>query len=419
MSTTPQHDDDSAISVVGTSSNQSSMTQASRARNRSSVSPPKSEHSPQQSGWNQLSAAEQAEQNAEGEAAVLQAQNEIDVDSGADAQSVSDAGYETDSIGTTSTSLASSYRNFAFENGRRYHRFREGSYNFPNDDLEQDREDLKHAMMMHLLHGRYHYAPIGPHPGNVLDIGTGTGIWAIEMGDLYPSADILGVDLSPIQPEWVPPNVKFMVDDVESPWLKPLNHFDYVHSRHTVMAIRDWPKLMRSVLDHLKPGGWYEMQEIHHIPYCHDGTMPPDHPVCQYWHLITEALAKLNVNFNATLLLEGIMRDSGFVNVHTRIFHVPIGLWPRNKVLKKVGLYWRTVLIDGLEPIALAPLTRGLGWSKEQVEVWLIEVRKAYMDSWVHSHMPLYITCGQKPGPGVYVYRTGEIPPWADVPIVS
>jgi hypothetical protein len=125
--------------------------------------------------------------------------------------------------------------------------------------------------------------------------------------------------------------------------------------------------------------------------------MPPNHPVTEYWALIIEALSVLGVNFNATLLLEDMMREAGFVNVSTRIFHVPIGLWPKNKVLKLVGLYWRTILIDGLQPIALGPLTRGLKWSKEEVEVWLIEVRKAYMEGWVHSHMPCYIICGQKP----------------------
>jgi hypothetical protein len=148
---------------------------------------------------------------------------------------------------------------------------------------------------------------------------------------------------------------------------------------------------------HLKPGGWFELQEIHHFPYCHDGSMPPDHKVTEFWGNIIEALARLSVNFNATLLLADMMREAGFTNVTTRIFHVPIGTWPKNKVLKMVGLYWRTILIDGLQPIALGPMTRGLGWSREQVEVWLIEVRKAYMEGWVHSHMPLHIICGQKP----------------------
>lgn len=47
-----------------------------------------------------------------------------------------DDGYGTDSNTTASTSLAESVRDYIFENGRRYHRFREGRYNFPNDDIE-------------------------------------------------------------------------------------------------------------------------------------------------------------------------------------------------------------------------------------------------------------------------------------------
>jgi len=66
-------------------------------------------------------------------------------------------------------------------------------------------------------------------------------------------ANIIGVDLSPIQPQWIPPNVQFTVDDVESPWLKPKNHFDYIHARHTVMAIKDWPQLLRRSLEYCIP----------------------------------------------------------------------------------------------------------------------------------------------------------------------
>lgn len=90
-----------------------------------------------------------------------------------------DAGYESDSRSSASTSLASSVRDYAFENGRRYHKFREGRYNFPNDDVEQEREDMKHAMVK-MLCQQLHFAPIGDHPQEILDVGTGTGIWAIE-----------------------------------------------------------------------------------------------------------------------------------------------------------------------------------------------------------------------------------------------
>src|SRR4051794_36950937 len=100
-----------------------------------------------------------------------------------------DAGYYTDTASSASTSLSSSVRDYAFENGRRYHKFREGAYNFPNDDSEQDREDMKHAMMVNLCQ-TLHFAPLGPDTHNILDMGTGTGIWAIES-----MSSVLGVGL--------------------------------------------------------------------------------------------------------------------------------------------------------------------------------------------------------------------------------
>jgi hypothetical protein len=88
---------------------------------------------------------------------------------------MSDAGYKIDSASIMSTSLASSARDYAFENGHRYHRLHERSYHFPNDDSEQDREDMTHTLMTSFC-GRLHFAPIGTNPQNILDMGTGTGI---------------------------------------------------------------------------------------------------------------------------------------------------------------------------------------------------------------------------------------------------
>jgi hypothetical protein len=64
------------------------------------------------------------------------------------------------------------------------------------------------------------------------------------VGDEYPSAQVLGIDLSPIQPIWVPPNVKFMVDDAESSWMEKENFYDLVHGRHITPAIKDFPALI-------------------------------------------------------------------------------------------------------------------------------------------------------------------------------
>lgn len=92
----------------------------------------------------------------------------------------SDGGYESEGFSSGSTSAESSVRDYMYENGRRYHRFREGAYNFPNDDVEQEREDMKHAMVKLLCGQKLFFSPIGDNPQQILDIGTGTGIWVIE-----------------------------------------------------------------------------------------------------------------------------------------------------------------------------------------------------------------------------------------------
>lgn len=65
------------------------------------------------------------------------------------------------------------------------------------------------------------------------------------MGDNYPEAHITGIDLSPIQPGFVPPNVKFLVDDAEADWLYSDNSIDFIHLRHMAPFIKDWPRLLR------------------------------------------------------------------------------------------------------------------------------------------------------------------------------
>jgi methylase of polypeptide subunit release factors len=54
--------------------------------------------------------------------------------------------------------------------------------------------DLVHELLLQLLQGELHKAPL-KNPQRILDVGTGTGIWAIDMADRYPSAEVVGIDL--------------------------------------------------------------------------------------------------------------------------------------------------------------------------------------------------------------------------------
>ena len=56
----------------------------------------------------------------------------------------------------------------------------------PNDEEEQERMDLGHHIYRLVLDGKLHLAPIGDSPNRVLDLGTGTGIWAMDFAEYVP-----------------------------------------------------------------------------------------------------------------------------------------------------------------------------------------------------------------------------------------
>ncbi|KAF0322493.1 methyltransferase domain-containing protein [Colletotrichum asianum] len=77
-----------------------------------------------------------------------------------------------------------------------------------------------------------------------------------------PEAEVLGVEHTPIQNQFVPPNGKFEVDDIEQPWAygQPL---DYIHIRGMTSSISDWPAFVEKVYNGLASGCYIELFEGH------------------------------------------------------------------------------------------------------------------------------------------------------------
>lgn len=62
------------------------------------------------------------------------------------------------------------------------------------EQKEKDRLDVAHQMVLAALGGQLYTAPV-KDPKRALDIGTGTGIWAMEFGDKWPNADVAALKL--------------------------------------------------------------------------------------------------------------------------------------------------------------------------------------------------------------------------------
>lgn len=190
-----------------------------------------------------------------------------------------------------------SIQNYNFENGRRYHAFREGSYMMPNDEKEQDRLDLAHHIFKLVVRGALHRAPLSPSPRHVLDFGTGTGSWAVEFADEYPDSQVVGIDLSPIQSSAAPPNCRFFVEDVESSWTYDAK-FDYVHGRGMAGAIKDWDALLEQAFANLTDGGFLELQEYETVYKSDDDSLERTPTITVWQEKLNEAGDRYTLSFD-------------------------------------------------------------------------------------------------------------------------
>ncbi|KAK1714230.1 methyltransferase domain-containing protein [Colletotrichum lupini] len=245
-------------------------------------------------------------------------------------------------------SITSDIFEYQFENGRSYHSMSEGKYAYPNDDLELIRYDLQHQ-------------------------GTGTGIWAIDFADAYPGSEVIGVDLSAIQPDLVPANCSFEIDDLELdwPWEQP---FDYIFNRSCAGSY------------HLEPGGYFEVQDLELPSYCDDGSVPPDAALYRWQHALVDASNEVGRPINYAVDCLDDLHNVGFIEIHHQIYKWPFNNWPDDPKLKEAGR-WNCANLDmGLEAFSLGLLTRVKGWTRDDVEELCAEVKKEVKDTRLHAY---------------------------------
>ncbi|KAI9658035.1 MAG: hypothetical protein M1821_002695 [Bathelium mastoideum] len=273
------------------------------------------------------------------------------------------------------TSVNSSLCENEQEHGRTYHMYKTGKYVLPNDEQEQDRLDLQHTIFLLLFEDKLHLAPLdNSNLHNVLDFATGTGIWAIEFAEHYPSANVVGTDLTPIQPQYVPPNCRFEIDDAEDEWVYS-HPFSYIHGRAILSCFADPALLIRKAFANLTPGGYLELQDLAPLEY--EAGVPEDQPIRTWMELTKEGAIKGGRPWDNAIRYAGWMRDAGFVNVEERVFKLPSnpydGLSRRQKL---IGTYNRQNLLDGLEGLSMRNFTRNLGWDPAEVRVLVAKVRE-------------------------------------------
>ncbi|KAE9363223.1 S-adenosyl-L-methionine-dependent methyltransferase [Stipitochalara longipes BDJ] len=299
---------------------------------------------------------------------------------------------------TSTASLRSSIYQNVEENGRTYHHYKQGKYNLPNDELERERLDLQHTLFYITFGEKYYFAPLGPNIHNALDIATGTGIWAIDFANLFPNAQVVGTDLSAIQPDYIPANCRFEIDDAEDEWTFA-QKFDFIHGRALLSCFKDPKFVLAQAFNSLAPGGYLEMHDLIY-PFSYIGPAPVGSPVYRWNELCMEGSAKLGRPWTNVKNYKTWMEEIGYEDVVERTFYWPTNTWAKGQYLKQVGAFFHQDLLNGIEGMSLKVIGC-LGWSAEQIREFLVGVIRDINDPEMTAYVSVKVVYGRKPSPAV------------------
>lgn len=204
-----------------------------------------------------------------------------------------------------------------------------------------------------------------------------------DIAQTYPTTQIIGTDISPIQPSFVPTNVSFQLDDAQLPWTFPSHHFDFVHLRGLVGAIRDWPFLYAQVYRCLKPGGWFEHRDFSVEPQSETGSLPEQSPLRSWQDVLAAASRKSGKTFRVVDDSANVawFKAAGFTKIKEERSIIPIGSWHEDPELKIMGGILEAATEQSVEGCGMYILTKLLDWSAAEARAFLIQVKAALRDS--------------------------------------
>jgi SAM-dependent methyltransferase len=228
------------------------------------------------------------------------------------------------------------------------------------------------------------------HPRHVLDIGTGTGTWAIDVADKFPDTTVYGVDLYPPPNAWVPPNCYLQVEDVLREWTWH-HKFDLIHLRLLLGAFTpdEWDDLYRTIYENLEPGGWIEQVELDVRIFSDDATLPKDSSLASWGPTFLGCGARSGRPLDTQETMKDRILAAGFVNVQEDLFKCPLGPWPKGNRIKEAGKvnwqHWNA----GFEGWAMWLLTKHGAprpWNADQVRVYVAGVRQEFKKKGQHIY---------------------------------
>ncbi|CAF9928392.1 MAG: hypothetical protein GOMPHAMPRED_004672 [Gomphillus americanus] len=264
-----------------------------------------------------------------------------------------------------------------------------------------ERLDIAHNLFMEAF-GTLHNAPLvepvtEETETRILDIGSGTGIWAIDMADQYPAAEVIGLDLVNKQPQAIPPNVRFRVPrDYEGMWSLGHDSFDLIYLRLACGGVSSWHEMYSKIFQHLKPElGYLEQIEIDIEPRCDDGPVPKQ--LSDWYGYLIDASERAGKPLRYNRHTTNILKNLGFVDVKETVLKLPINDWATQEPARGLGRWNSVVFHEGVEALSLGPLTRVYNWPVEDVQRLCKDIKAHGLNRRIHCYQTVHLVTARRP----------------------
>lgn len=195
-------------------------------------------------------------------------------------------------------------------------------YFFPRHPGEVNRLDLQHYALREALGSNY-FAPV-ERPHRILDVGTGSGQWCLDMLAEFPQAFAVGLDLV-VGRQVREPRFGFVRGDVTVGLPFTEKSFNFVHQRllRAGIPVAAWPGVVADLLRITRPGGWLELVELTG-KQTHEGPATAELFGCL---LRLSAAQGLAPDDRVVSNLEYLLVEARLEEVGRHRFELPVGEW--------------------------------------------------------------------------------------------
>ncbi|KAI0764647.1 S-adenosyl-L-methionine-dependent methyltransferase [Fomes fomentarius] len=226
---------------------------------------------------------------------------------------------------------------------------KEGNYVFRQAEgvrEEIERLDALHKGVTEFFQGGLSLADWGGFsPTSILEIGSGSGAWAIDAATRYPLARVVAIDLSPLPDRPLPPNLEFQRVNISEGYPFEDESFDVVHARLVMLHVNNGAEALRRAIKLVKPGGYIIVEDPNDYNMADNGGPLP--PGLQAFHT---GWFKIFLSRGADPGFGGkheeILKSSGvFEEINVRMVKIPVSGKSDDPTLRNLGMTWNATMV--------------------------------------------------------------------------